>query len=103
MRRAALFDVTGQALQQEFGEFANAGLSLLKTLQMTIIDPARFLHCKSTMDRVAPGMAANVLLTSNPARVSNPGANSAVIHAGRDRSHEQRDRKVRDLRNRSTT
>ena len=97
-------DVPGQALQQEFGELAKAGLSPLRILQMTTIDPARFLNRSSNMGRIAPGMAADVvLLTANPlARLSNLGTISAVIHRGRYLSHDQLDRRVRDLRNRST-
>lgn len=93
-------DVPGQALQQEFAELAKAGLTPLKILQMTTVEPARFLGRSSTMGRIASGMAADlVLLSADPlARVDNLGKVSAVVRAGRYIPRSALDRAVLELR-----
>lgn len=79
------WEVPGFSLHQEFGELAAAGLSPLRVLQMTTIDPARFLGRTGTMGLVAPGRAADlVLLTADPTRdVRNLRRIAGVIRAGR--------------------
>jgi len=93
-------DVPGQALHQEFRELAKAGLSPLKILQMTTIEPARFLRRAKSMGKIAPGMAADiVLLDADPRRlVENLGSVSAVVRRGRYVSRSQLDQVVTDLR-----
>lgn len=74
----------GLSLQQEFKELAAAGLSPLQILQMTTIQPARFMNRTSTMGQIAKGMNADlVLLASDPTiSVENLGAISGVVRAG---------------------
>ena len=76
--------VPGQSLLQEFDELAKAGLSPLKILQMTTIDPARFLGHTATMGTVEAGKNADlVLLDANPiVGVQNMHRISAVVRAG---------------------
>jgi imidazolonepropionase-like amidohydrolase len=98
-------DVPGQALQQEFRELAKAGLSPLKILQMTTVEPARFLGRSKTMGRIAPGMTADVvLLEADPrTRVENLGSVSAVVRHGRYMTRSQLDQTVVDLRRAGNT
>jgi hypothetical protein len=93
-------DVPGQALHQEFRELAKAGLSPLKILQMTTIEPARFLGRAKSMGKIAPGMAADiVLLDANPlSHVENLGSVSAVVRRGHYVPRSQLDQIVTDLR-----
>ncbi|BDA78563.1 hypothetical protein LPTSP3_g14930 [Leptospira kobayashii] len=74
----------GLSLQQEFKELAAAGISPLQILQMTTIQPARFLKKTSTMGLIAKGMNADiVLLAADPtSKVENLGTISGVIRAG---------------------
>jgi imidazolonepropionase-like amidohydrolase len=75
----------GLTLRQEFGELAMAGLSPLKILQMTTIDPARYLGREDSMGSVQPGRNADlVVLDANPLDdVKNLHRIAAVIRAGR--------------------
>lgn len=93
-------DVPGQALRQEFAELAKAGLTPLKILQMTTVEPARFLGRTKTMGLVAPGMDANiVLLSADPlARVENLSSVSGVVHHGQYFSRRRLDQNVIELR-----
>ncbi len=95
-------DIPGQALQQEFAGLAKAGLSPLKILQMTTVEPARFLGRTQSMGRIAPGMGADiVLLTADPlARVENLGAVSAVVRGGRYFPRGTLDQIVSDMQTR---
>lgn len=74
----------GQTLQQEFRELATAGLSPLKILQMTTINPAAFLGRQRTMGRIDTGYDADlVILDANPLlAVGNLGAIAGVVRAG---------------------
>lgn len=76
--------VPGQSLLQEFDELAKAGLSPLKILQMTTIDPAKFLGRTATMGTVEAGKNADlVLLDANPiASVENMHRIAGVVRAG---------------------
>jgi len=76
--------VPGQSLLQEFDELAKAGLSPLKILQMTTIDPAKFLGCAATMGTVEAGKNADlVLLDANPlVTVQNMHRIAAVVRGG---------------------
>jgi imidazolonepropionase-like amidohydrolase len=76
--------VPGQTLQQEFGELARAGLSPLKILQMTTVNPAIFLNRRASMGLVAEGYNADlVLLDSNPLEnAANLGRIAGVVRAG---------------------
>jgi hypothetical protein len=77
-------DVPGQSLHQEFDELARAGLAPLKILQMTTLDPARFLGHTATMGSVAAGQNADlVLLDGDPvASVQNLHRIAGVVRAG---------------------
>jgi imidazolonepropionase-like amidohydrolase len=57
----------GQSIHQEFDELAKAGLSPLKILQMTTLNPAEFLGRTGTMGSIDVGKNADiVLLDGNP-------------------------------------
>jgi hypothetical protein len=77
-------DVPGQSLHQEFDELARAGLAPLKILQMTTLDPARFLGHTATMGSVAAGQNADLaLLDGDPvASVQNLHRIAGVVRAG---------------------
>jgi imidazolonepropionase-like amidohydrolase len=74
----------GLTLRQEFAELAKAGLSPLKILQMTTINPAEYLGRQDTMGTVEPGRNADlVVLDANPLDdVRNLHRINAVIRAG---------------------
>jgi Amidohydrolase family len=74
----------GLTLRQEFAELAKAGLSPLKILQMTTINPAQYLGRQDTMGTVEPGRNADlVVLDANPLDdVQNLHRINAVIRAG---------------------
>lgn len=74
----------GLTLQQEFAELSKAGLSPLKILQMTTIDPAQYLDREDTMGTVEAGRNADlVVLDANPVDdVENLHRISAVVRAG---------------------
>jgi hypothetical protein len=74
----------GLTLRQEFGELAKAGLSPLKILQMTTINPAQYLGREDTMGTVEPGRNADlVVLDANPLEnVENLHRINAVVRAG---------------------
>jgi imidazolonepropionase-like amidohydrolase len=93
-------DVPGQALQQDFSELAKGGLPPLKILQMTTVEPARFLGRTQSMGRIAPEMGADiVLLTADPlTRVENLGAVSAVVRRGRYLPRGELDQIVSEMR-----
>jgi hypothetical protein len=76
--------VPGQSLHQEFEELARAGLSPLKVLQMTTLNPTKFLGSAATMGSVTPGKNADlVLLDANPiAGVENMRRIAGVVRAG---------------------
>ena len=76
--------VPGMTLQQEFDELARAGISPLKVLQMTTINPAIFLGRTRSLGLVADGYDANlVLLDANPLEsVANLHRIAGVIRAG---------------------
>jgi imidazolonepropionase-like amidohydrolase len=74
----------GLTLRQEFAELAKAGLSPLKILQMTTINPAQYLGRQDTMGTVATGYNADlVVLDANPLDdVKNLHRIDAVVRAG---------------------
>ena len=74
----------GLTLRQEFAELAKAGLSPLKILQMTTINPAQYLGRQDTMGTVEPGRNADlVVLDANPLDdVENLHRINAVVRAG---------------------
>jgi imidazolonepropionase-like amidohydrolase len=74
----------GLTLRQEFAELAKAGLSPLKILQMTTVNPARYLGRQDTMGTVEAGRNADlVVLDANPLDdVENLHRINAVIRAG---------------------
>ena len=75
----------GLTLRQEFAELATAGLSPLKILQMTTINPAEYLGRQDTMGTVDAGRLADlVMLDANPLdKVENLHRINAVVRAGR--------------------
>ena len=77
--------VPGFSLHHEFDLLARAGVSPLRVLQMTTIDPAVFLHREATMGTVEPGRNADlVLLDVDPTvSVANLHRISGVVRAGR--------------------
>jgi imidazolonepropionase-like amidohydrolase len=82
--------VPGQSLHQEFDELAKAGLSPLKILQMTTLNPAAFLGRTSTMGSIDVGKNADlVLLDANPIDgVQNMHRIDGVVRAGYYYSHK---------------
>lgn len=80
----------GTSLHREFDLLARTGLTPLRILRMTTLDPAVFLHHEAAAGSVEPGKAADlVLLDGDPtASVANLHRVSAVVRAGRylDRS-----------------
>ena len=82
--------VPGQSLHQEFDELARAGLSPLKILQMTTLNPAEFLGHVSIMGSIEVGKNADlVLLDANPIdSVRNMHLIDGVVRAGRFYSHK---------------
>jgi imidazolonepropionase-like amidohydrolase len=74
----------GLTLRQEFAELSKAGLSPLKILQMTTIDPADYLGRLDNMGTVQRGRNADlVILDANPLDdVENLHRINAVVRAG---------------------
>jgi len=74
----------GQSIHQEFDELAKAGLSPLKILQMTTLNPAEFLGRTGTMGNIDVGKNADiVLLDNNPVKnVQNLHTLSGVVRDG---------------------
>ncbi len=77
--------VSGRSLHHEFDLLARAGVSPLRVLQMTTLDPALFLHREADMGTVEPGRAADlVLLDGDPTlNVANLHRIAAVVRGGR--------------------
>ena len=75
----------GVSLHHEFDLLARAGVSPLRVLRMTTLDPARFLHRDATMGTVEPGRTADlVLLDGDPlASVANLHRMAGVVRGGR--------------------
>lgn len=76
--------VPGQSLHQEFDELAKAGLSPLKVLQMTTLNPAEYLGRSATMGTIDIGKNADVvILDASPIEsVQNLHCIFGVIRAG---------------------
>jgi imidazolonepropionase-like amidohydrolase len=85
--------VPGQSIHQEFDELAKAGLSPLKILQMTTLNPAEFLGRRTTMGSIEVGKNADiVLLDRNPVEgVQNLHDISGVVRGGFYYSHADLD------------
>jgi imidazolonepropionase-like amidohydrolase len=79
----------GQSIHQEFDELAKAGLSPLKTLQMTTLNPAEFLGRTGTMGSIEIGKNADIVpLDGNPVEsVQNLHTLSGLVRAGFYYSH----------------
>ena len=96
----------GLTLRQEFAELAAAGLSPLKVLQMTTINPASYLGRTDKMGTVEVGRNADlVVLDANPLEdVRNLHRISGVVRAGVYRSARDLDAlKARFVTSRSAT
>ncbi|MET0135529.1 MAG: amidohydrolase family protein [Kibdelosporangium sp.] len=80
----AAWVVAGAALHDEFDLLADAGLSPLRILQTTTIDPARFLRKEKDAGTVEAGKEADlVLLDGDPtAAVANLHTVSGVVRGG---------------------
>ena len=80
----ASWEVPGAALHREFDELSEAGLSPLRILQLTTLEPARFLGRTEDLGQVAVGRSADlVLLSGDPtAAVANLHKISGVVRAG---------------------
>lgn len=80
----------GASLHREFDLLAKTGIGPLRILQMTTIDPAKYLHREASMGTVEAGRNADlVLLRANPLlKSANLHSITAVVRAGRfiDRS-----------------
>ncbi len=76
--------VPGFSLHQEFDELEKAGLSPLRVLQMTTLNPAQFLGRTAEMGTIEAGKQADiVLLQANPLdSVQNLHRIAGVIRAG---------------------
>ena len=79
------WDVAGVALHRDFDLLQDDGLSPLKILQMTTLNPAIFLGRQSTMGTVEVGRNADlVLLERDPTRsTQNLHRIQGVVRAGR--------------------
>ncbi len=77
--------VPGFSLHREFDLLVRTGISPLKILQMTTIDPARYMHREASMGTVEAGRNADlVLLRANPMLSSaNLHGITAIVRAGR--------------------
>jgi imidazolonepropionase-like amidohydrolase len=77
--------VSGFSLHHEFDLLAQAGVSALRVLQMTTLDPARFLQRETIMGTVERGRNADlVLLDADPTKdAANLHRISAVVRSGR--------------------
>jgi Amidohydrolase family len=77
--------VSGFSLHHEFDLLARAGVAPLRVLQMTTLDPARFLRREASMGSVERGRNADlVLLDADPTQdVANLHRIAAVVRAGR--------------------
>lgn len=77
--------VPGRSLHHEFDLLARSGVTPLRILQMTTIDPARFLNREANMGTVEAGRAADlVLLEKNPiTTVANLHGIVGVVRGGR--------------------
>lgn len=77
--------VPGRSLHREFDLLARAGVPPLRILQMTTLDPARFLRRDGRMGTVESGKAADlVLLDGDPtADVANLHKIAGVVRDGR--------------------
>jgi hypothetical protein len=77
--------VSGFSLHHEFDLLARAGVSPLRVLQMTTLDPAKFLQRETTMGTVERGRNADlVLLDADPTKdAANLHRISAVVRSGR--------------------
>jgi imidazolonepropionase-like amidohydrolase len=86
----AAWVVAGASLHDEFDLLAAAGLSPLRVLQTTTIDPARFLHLEKEAGTVEVGKVADlVLLDGDPTTaVANLHTVSAVVRSGRHHGTE---------------
>jgi imidazolonepropionase-like amidohydrolase len=75
----------GFSLHHEFDLLARAGVSPLRVLQMTTLDPARLLKREATMGTIEPGRTADlVILDADPTKaVANLHRVSAVVRGGR--------------------
>jgi len=67
--------VPGYGLHQEFDLLAQAGLPRLAILQMTTLNPARYLHREASMGTVEAGKTADLLLLD-----SDPLTSAANLH-----------------------
>lgn len=76
--------VAGFSLHQEFDELARAGLTPLQILQLATLNAGRFLEQEDRIGRIAPGMAADlVLLSADPlADAANLRRIAGVIDSG---------------------
>jgi len=74
----------GQSIHQEFDELAKTGLSPLKIVQMTTVNPAKFLGRSATMGSIEVGKNADIVLVEgNPVEsVQNLHRISGVVRAG---------------------
>lgn len=67
--------VPGRSLHREFDLLASAGIAPLHILQMTTLDPARYLHREAAMGSVEAGKQADLVLLS-----ANPVLSAANLH-----------------------
>ncbi|TCK26235.1 amidohydrolase family protein [Pseudonocardia endophytica] len=89
----ASWEVPGTSLHQEFDELAAAGLSPLRILQSTTVDPARFLGLDDEIGTVEIGRRADlVVLDGDPtADVANLHRVAGVVRAGTHHSRADLD------------
>ncbi len=95
------WEIPGTSLHQEFDELAAAGLTPLRILQATTVDPARFLGLDDDLGAVEVGRRADlVLLDGDPtAEVANLHRIAGVLRAGTYRSRPELDAIRRRLAN----
>ncbi|WP_206243979.1 amidohydrolase family protein [Novosphingobium terrae] len=76
--------VPGYGLHQEFDLLTQAGLPPLAILQMTTLNPARYLHREASMGTVEAGKTADLLLLDGDpvASAANLHRIGAVLHDG---------------------
>jgi imidazolonepropionase-like amidohydrolase len=86
----AAWVVAGASLHDEFDLLADAGLSPLRVLQTTTLNPARFLRQEKDAGTIEAGKGADlVLLDGDPtAAVANLHTVSGVVGSGRHHDAE---------------
>ena len=91
-----VFNVPGPSIHRELQAMVAAGLSPLDAIAMGTVNPARFFGMEDEFGRIAPGLAADlVLLGSNPLEdIRNTADVRGVMVGGRWLDADERARRL---------